>query len=59
MNVYVKKNNNNNKTKKQITWKADYKSTQAIFLLRRKCKSKSKQTNDTHKIIDKSASNRC
>ena len=58
MNVYVK-NNNNNKTKKQINWKADYKSTQAKFLPRRKFKSKSKQNNDTHKIIDKSAINRC
>ena len=58
MNVYVKKTKQN-KTKKQINWKADNKSTQAIFLLRRKCKSKSKQNNDTHKIIDKSASNRC
>ena len=55
MNVYVKKKN---KTKKQINWKADYKSTQAIFLLRKKCKSKGKQNNDTHKTIDKSASSR-
>jgi len=58
MNVYVKKQTNK-QTKKQINWKADYKSTQAILLLRRMCKSKSKQTNDTHKIIDKSARKRC